>query len=231
MTKRYFSTDTFKKIFHSEKHPLSLPRWKPCFHCFKHPTVVRQIHTELLFLDCWEAANSIYALTTSRGCHAVLEFWILGYMSGLPHSAATTKALSCLLAPGRDNTEHFESISHGFSTVSSSIVPFVIDLCSFRAWQVLLPPMEWFTDVRALMQICMYASHSAGEHVDAAMMSEERWEKHQSPFRFCHRYTIVVRRPPHNVRSFILVFVVRDGFLLPTASGSRLWPCCKRLSM
>lgn len=151
MTKRYFSTDTFKKIFHSEKHSLSLSR-------FKHPTVARQIHTELLFLDCWEAANSIYALTTSRGCHAVLEFWILGYMSGLPHSAATTKALSCLLAPGRDNTEPFESISYGFSTVSLSIVPFVIDLCSFRVWQVLPPApygvIYWRQGLNANMHVC-----------------------------------------------------------------------------
>lgn len=122
---------------------------------------IRQLHVRSTqnswFLDCWEAANSIYALTTSRGCHAVLEFWILGYMSGLPHSAATTKALSCLLAPGRDNTEHFESISYGFSTVSLSIVPFVIDLCSFRVWQVPPPPL-WSdlltSGLNANMHVC-----------------------------------------------------------------------------
>lgn len=62
-------------------------------------------------------------------------------------------------------------------------------------WQVLLPPLERFTDVWVLMQMCMDEVCSAGEHVDTVMMSEKRWEKHQPPFHFCHRYTIVAGGP------------------------------------
>lgn len=143
--------------------------------------------------------------------------WILGYMSGFSHSAAIIKASSCLLVLGRDNTEHFENTSYGFCKVSVSIVPFVIDLFSIWVWQCLLPPLGWFTDVRALMQMCMDAAHPAGESVDALMTSGEWWEKHQSPFHFCHHYGIRARCLPHHhdVRSFFFLFVVRDGIQPP----------------
>lgn len=88
-------------------------------------------------------------------------------MSGLSHSEATTKASSCLLVPGRDNKENLENTSYGFRKVSVPIVPFVIHLFSLWVWQFLLPPLGWFTDVRALMQMCMDAVFPGGEHVDA----------------------------------------------------------------
>lgn len=207
---------------------------------FRHSTVARQIHAELLFSTA-EKPPTVFTLSQLQG----------GAMPSLSFEDSAT-SLVCHTQQqqqrphlvfwhraGRDNPKRFQNISCGSSTIwgkkkkSLSIVPFVLDWCSFPHVAGSSAPsgeIYWRLGLNADVHGWGLFSRGARGHSDDVW---EEMRKTSTTFSFLPPLHHRSRRPPHNhnARSFILLFVVRDGILLPTGSGSCLWSCRKHLSV